>query len=154
MDIPKLLECEDTTSTDWWQGQITRRWRYHGVSPLLRFMKYPKGGHHAAHYDAGYIYADSKYRTLFSFVAYFSTNKTGATRIIRDGQENTPIWDRNHADWDRDARPDEIVAESLPVKGNVLFFQHRIPHDVAEYTDEGQDRIIIRGDLIYNALEN
>jgi len=155
-DFPDIVNCEDTTSTDFWQNTKCRKYVYEGVSPLLRAMTYKEGNKHACHYDAAYLYPDSNYRTLLSFVAYFSTNKTGATRIIRDGQETLPVWERNHSDWDREERPEEIIAESLPVKGNVLFFFHRIPHSVSKFIPEieGEERRIIRGDLVYHALEN
>lgn len=153
-DFPKWRNCEDTTPTDWWQHGKHREWAYAGVSPMLRYMKYKTAGKHNCHYDAGFIYPDTNYRTLMSFVLYLSTNATGATRIIRDGQEALPVWERNHDDWSRDVRPDEVLAESYPMKGSVLFFDHRIPHDVQKYDGAEGDRIIIRGDLIYHAVEN
>ena len=151
------ITANDQFPSDWWNkdlsekspSNIFRKWTYEGVSPMLRYMRYPKGGKHACHYDAGYIYPDGRHRTLFSFVLYLSTNKTGATRIIYDGQENLPVWERNHADWDREVTSDEVIHESYPQKGSVLFFPHRVPHDVQEYDGAEGDRIIIRGDLIF-----
>lgn len=150
------LHAEDTFASDWWQNKKKkkkhREWKWVGVSPMLRYMRYPKGGKHACHYDAGFINPDNIHRTLFSFVLYFSTNKTGATRIIRDGQEHLPVWERNHADWDRDVKPEEIVAESYPQAGSVLIFPHRVPHDVQPYDGAEGDRIIIRGDLYFEKV--
>jgi len=144
--------CDDYTPTDWWQGDKNRRhWKYAGVSPMLRYMRYKTQGRHAVHYDAGYIYPDDNKRTLCSFVLYLSTNSTGATRIINDGQSKIPVWDRNHGDWDVDATPEQVIAKSLPVAGSVLIFDHRIPHDVELYDGAEGDRIIIRGDLIFEA---
>lgn len=141
------------TPTDWWQGDKTRRlWRYVGISPMLRWMKYKRGGRHAVHYDAGYIYPDDNYRTLYSFVLYLSTNQTGATRIISDGQEFTPVWDRDHSDWTKEATPGQVVAKNLPQKGSMLIFPHRMPHDVEEFSDANSDRIIMRGDLVFKAV--
>jgi hypothetical protein len=154
----------NTFPSDWWQGNITDQtysteskhwkiWECVGVSPMLRYMKYPKGGKHACHYDAAYIYEGTPFRTLYSFVLYLSTNKTGATRIIYDGQETKPVWDRNHDDWSRDVLPEEVIVESYPVKGNVLIFPHRVPHDVQPYDGAEGDRIIIRGDLIFKGIK-
>jgi hypothetical protein len=89
---------------------------------------------------------------LKSFVLYLSTNSTGATRIIDDGQENIKVWDRNHDDWDRPVNEDEIIVESLPQKGSMLVFDHRVAHDVNLYDGAEGDRIILRGDLIYYGI--
>lgn len=151
----KVWKCYPWTSTDWWQGNKQRdKWIYRGASNLLRYMKYFGGGTHFCHYDAGYIPPDNdNYRTLMSFVLYLSTNSTGATRFIEDGQRDVDVWDRNHADWDRGVKPEEVRAKSLPVKGSVLIFPHRAAHDVEMYDGAEGERIIIRGDLFYQAAE-
>ena len=139
------------TATDWWQGDVKRtNWIPIGISPMLRFMKYDEGGQHYAHYDAGFIYPDDNYRTLMSYIVYLTTNENGATRFIYDGQEGFYTWTRNHDDWTREVRKDEILFESVPVCGNVLIFDHRICHDVEKYTGNNP-RIIIRGDVIYHS---
>ncbi len=140
------------TSTDWWQDGKNRNWKPIGVSPLLRFMKYDNGGEHYAHYDAGYIYNNTRVRTLMSFVLYLTTNKDGgATRFIDDKQSRIPIWNRNHNDWTHETPKDDVMCSVYPVTGNMLLFDHRICHDVEKYT--GSDpRIIIRGDIIFEAI--
>lgn len=153
----------DTTSTDWWQGfegTAPRTWNPFGITPMMRFMKYQKNGQHYSHYDAGYLYPDTNYRSLMSFVLYLTTNEeSGATRFISDGQENLPVWNRNHDDWIRETDPDEVIASVRPKKGSMLIFDHRICHDVEKYDGPG-DRIIIRGDILFtsytekNGLEN
>lgn len=154
--VPKVREMSDTTSTDWWSTPNRtghRRWAACGVSPVLRFMRYEAGGEHNTHYDAGYDYPNDPRRTLMSFVAYLSGDPTagGATRFIEDGQGHLPVWARNHDDWTRRAREDEVIGSSLPVAGNVLFFDHRQAHDVSAYKGS-VPRIIIRGDIIFTAL--
>ena len=154
VDFPRLREFKNTDSTDWWQpNREYNKYEYYGISPMLRYMKYQNGGKHACHYDAGHIYKDNRYRTLMSMVMYLSTNTTGATRIIRDNQEKMNVWDRNHSDWSRDVENDEIIVKSYPKSGNVLIFDHRIPHDVEQFTaTNNEERIIIRGDLIFKAI--
>jgi hypothetical protein len=157
----EIIKPDYTTSTDWWQkehldekdapkGNVA--WVPCGVSPMLRYMKYQKGGQHYAHYDASFIYPGGEYRTLKSFVLYLTTNKSGATRFIADGQGDMPVWRRNHADWTRPTCPTEIRDMFLPIKGNLLLFDHRICHDVEPYDGAEGDRIIIRGDIIYKKL--
>jgi len=150
-----IKTCNQFTSTDWWQPFSTYTpeiLNYIPVtcSPLLRFMKYVSGGKHYPHYDAGYIYEQNKsYRTLKSFVLYLTTNDSGATRFLEDNQKNLPVWDRDHKDWIRESYPEEILHKILPVKGDMLVFDHRICHDVEEFLGNESKRIIIRGDIIY-----
>lgn len=142
-------EMKDTTSTDWWQDGLHRNWEPVGISPLLRFMRYEKGGQHYSHYDAGFFYPDQTHRTLMSLVFYLTTNtKGGSTRFIRDNQEELPVWERVHDDWTREAKIDEVVYSVPPQKGSVLIFDHRICHDVEQYLGENP-RVIIRADVIF-----
>jgi hypothetical protein len=140
--------------TDWWQGDETRNtWEPIGISPMLRFMRYEKGGEHYAHYDAGFIYPDDNYRTLKSVVFYLTTNEDGgATRFIDDWQQGMPVWDRNHHDWIRKSREDEVIFKSKPIAGNALIFNHRECHDVEQYVGK-TPRIIIRTDILYKAVK-
>lgn len=152
------VEGSNDTATDWWQG-LYPNYIYNpvieylpvAVSPLLRFMKYSKGGQHYAHYDAGFIYPQQEYRTLKSMVIYLTTNQNAATRFIKDGQDNIDIWNRKHEDWSREVKEEEIIAKSECIKGNILIFDHRLCHDVEKYM--GNDpRIIIRGDIVYKRV--
>jgi len=151
-DITEMV-CNIHTRTDWWQHEVSNRWKLEGVSPMLRFMRYDKGGEHYAHYDAGYIYPDVNYRTLKSFVLYLTTNDSGSTRFIDDGQSRIPIMERNHDDWGRQTTEDEVILSVKPEKGKILIFDHRICHDVSEFLGNEPNRVIIRGDLIYSSVK-
>jgi hypothetical protein len=88
-------------------------------------------------------------------VIYLTTNQIGATRFIEDGQKDIPIFDRKHDDWDRKVLSSEVITGSLPEKGKVLLFNHRECHDVEQYDGgEKTGRIIIRGDVIYEKVED
>jgi hypothetical protein len=153
-----ILQCDEHTATDWWQptgtGELVTSWEPVAVSPLLRFMKYEQDSEHYAHYDAGFFYPDGIHRTLKSLVIYLTTNEIGATRFIRDGQEDDKVWERNHDDWNRPVREDEVLNASYPKKGKALIFDHRLCHDVQQFqpSTEGEVRIIIRGDIIYRPI--
>lgn len=153
--LEPTLYASTYMATDWWQGNKQRtRWVLSGMSPLLRFMRYEEGGEHYAHYDAGYIYKDDNVRTLKSVVIYLTTcedGKGGATRFIKDRQEDIPIWDRQHLDWTRKVYNKEVIASSRPMAGNILVFNHRECHDVEQYLGK-TPRIIIRTDLIYQSI--
>ena len=128
-----------------------------GISPVLRFMEYGKGGKHNTHYDMCYDYEardpKDRRRTLLSIVWYLNEepNTGGATRFIRDNQDHLPIQERNLDDWTRSAREDEVIARREPRMGGALLFWHRMAHDVEEFT--GSSRIIIRGDIEFTALD-
>jgi len=148
---PKM--CTKFTPTDWWQDNDVDYNMFYkpiGMSPLLRFMQYENGGQHYAHYDASYIYPISQYRTLKSVVIYLTTNYGAATRFVKDGQNSIPINERNHMDWDRPVKDEEIIGKSECIRGNILIFDHRLCHDVEQYLGT-EKRIIIRGDIIYVA---
>lgn len=126
-------------------------WRIVGLSPLLRFMRYRAGGRHLCHYDAAFDYGDGR-RTLLSVVFYLTDAATsGATRFVRDGQESLPTAQRRFDDWTRDTLPSEVIARVLPGAGDVLVFDHRLCHDVERWDGPG-DRIIIRADVVYEAI--
>ena len=155
VDFRKERVMTDYDSTDFWQGDKSRRnWRYEGVSGVLRTMVYSAGGQHFAHHDQGFIYNNDNYRTLYSFVLYLSTNNSGATRIIDDKQGHLPVWERDHSDWTREAREDEVLFKSYPKKGSLLLFEHRICHDVQKFIPESEveERIVVRGDLIFRSI--
>lgn len=148
--IPNLT-CDENTLTDWWQGDKTRtEWEPVAFSPMLRFMRYEKAGEHYAHYDAGFIYPNDNYRSLKSVVIYLTTNTSGETRFIEDDQTG-PVWDRNHDDFIKRTEIGKAIAASVPEAGNILIFDHRMCHDVAEYKGDEGSRIIIRGDIVYKA---
>ena len=147
--IPTKKITHESSPTDWWQEKAYYHWQAIGVSPLLRFMKYQAGGQHYAHYDAAFIYPDARYRSLMSIVFYLTTNKeSGATRFIKDHQEHLPTPERDHRDWYRATKEEEVLHAVYPKQGNVLIFDHRICHDVQKYLGD-KDRIIIRGDLVF-----
>lgn len=151
----------DKKASDWWQYLdkteypfLTKNYTPIAVSPLLRFMKYEKGGQHYAHYDAAFIYPNTRYRTLKSVVIYLTTNQGAATRFIEDGQDHISIWDRKHDDWSRPVREEEILGKSECIAGNILIFDHRMCHDVEQYLGNDGPRIIIRGDIVYQGFSD
>jgi NAD+ synthetase len=130
-----------------------RTWQVVGLSPLLRFMEYPVGGHHLCHHDAGYDYGDGR-RTLMSVVFYLTgAGDGGATRLLRDGQDQLPVWRRDHDDWDRETEPDDVVRAFAPTLGGAVVFDHRLPHDVELWRGPGR-RVIVRADVVYRAVED
>lgn len=151
--MPSVYKTNKFTATDCWQDveDGDDEWELVGMSPMLRYMIYEKDGQHYPHYDAGYFYPDGIHRTLKSVVIYLTTNETGRTRFVMDGQECLQTKDRDHQDWSAPATESEVYRGYYPGKGNILIFDHRLCHDVSQFQPrkEGDKRIIIRGDLIY-----
>lgn len=149
--LPAIRLMSPTTPTDWHWPVPCLRWRPCGVSPVLRFMRYDAGGQHHAHYDQSYSYPDGR-RTLMSFVLYLTSTPPGAggrTRFVRDGQEATPIEQRRHDDWSREALESEVLFAFVPTRGAALVFDHRRCHDIELYRG-ATPRIIVRGDIIFS----
>ncbi|MBI5517408.1 MAG: 2OG-Fe(II) oxygenase [Deltaproteobacteria bacterium] len=150
--VPARREARDHTPTDWHHPTAHRRWRSVGLSPVLRFMAYSRGGRHHGHYDNAYDYGDGR-RTLQSFVLYLTDVAPGAggrTRFLRDGQEALPVWARDHGDWPREALAHEVLLGVTPRRGAALVFDHRRCHDIERY-DGDAPRVIVRGDVVYRA---
>lgn len=153
---PSVRFTNDHTPTDAFATDTRaghRSWRVVGLSPLLRFMRYERGGRHLGHHDAAFDYGDGR-RTLMSVVFYLTDapeGAGGATRFLRDGQASLPTRARVFDDWARDARADEVALAVRPAAGAVLLFDHRLCHDVEAWNGEGP-RVIIRGDLVYEAI--
>lgn len=147
-----IREMQDHSRTDWWQDGFHRKWKPIGLSPLLRFMAYPKGSQHYPHYDAAYIYPDSSYRSLMSVLFYLTPHKeSAATRLLNDRQDEIHEWERKHKDWQQPASS-EIVFESVfPQLGRAFLFDHRILHDTALFEGDSE-RVLIRGDLVFEAI--
>lgn len=154
--VPTVRFLGEFDPTDWF-GTPDRAshnaWRVVGLSPLLRFMRYPPGGHHLCHYDAGFDYGDGR-RTLMSVVFYLSDgagDSSGSTRFVNDNQAAIPVRLRNHDDWTREATLDEVLAKVEPLAGAALVFDHRLCHDVSAWNGP-HHRVIIRADVVYEAI--
>lgn len=146
--LPATRTFDTHAATDW-DGHAT--WRPVGINPLLRFIRYDHGGLLVPHYDAPYDHGDGRHRTLMTVVLYLrhtADPASGQTRFIADPQASLPLTQRDHADWDRYARPEEITGAVPAVPGDALLFDHRILHDCAPVTGDGQ-KIILRTDVVF-----
>lgn len=145
-------ELNDFSRTDWWQFDGTKNWNPVGLSPLLRFMCYSKGSVHLPHYDSAFFYPDKKFRTLMSVIIYLSSHEfQSGTRILNDGQENLPEWERKHFDHTETADMQTVKYNFYPEAGSVLLFDHRYLHD-SEIHSEDKKRILIRTDLVFEQI--
>ena len=150
--LPFLSERKfnDFSRTDFWQEPAAFRWKPIGLSPLLRMMSYPKGAEHLPHYDAAFFYPNAKFRSLMSVIFYLSSHeKGGATRILKDGQDEIREKERKHFDRNYPALQEEVKFKVKPKAGSVFLFDHRLFHD-AEPCEE--ERILIRTDLVFEAF--
>jgi hypothetical protein len=63
--LPGFRTMNDYTATDWNDHPV---WRPVGINPMLRFIRYEKGGALVPHYDAGFDFKDGRRHTLMSVV--------------------------------------------------------------------------------------
>lgn len=124
--------------------------RYSGVSPYFRFMRYEPGGLHFPHYDSDYVFSKpyAHYQTKFSLVMYFSDCESGDLAFVNDSTHHA----EDGSDWDRQANPDEIAYQIWPRIGRIVLFPHNLCHSVLELDRADKERIMVRGDLIFEAV--
>ena len=155
MHITPTIYLDEYSPVDWLKDNPEKlhKWIFSGLSPVFRYMEYTKGSEHFPHYDAPYLHPeDPLTRTLMSGVLYLTTNKSGATGFIKDGQNGIPFANRNTEDWTRQANLSEIDSWQLPSKGRILLFPHQVCHTVFPLLED-ETRIIIRFDLYFKALK-
>lgn len=134
--IPAIRLMAADTPTDHDDHPV---WRATGINPLLRFIRYSRGGGLVPHYDSTYVSSPDR-RTLMSAVLSLTGN--GETRIIKDPKRGS----RDYADWPEFAKPTDVaLAIPLPA-GSALIFDHRILHDTAPLTGDAE-RIVLRTDV-------
>lgn len=148
--VPMLRTMADDTPTD---GEGSRVWRAVGVNPLLRFIKYERGGLLVPHYDAPYEAPDGS-RTLMSVVVYLSdapgAPEGGATRLLIDPQRNRPLSERDYADWasPEPSRSPRVLFRILPQGGSALILDHRVLHD-ADVLAGDRPKLLLRTDILF-----
>ncbi len=133
-------------------------WRAVGINPALRFIKYdPKADNKLyPHYDAPPAGRNTP-DTLDSLVVYLTDSEEGMggeTGFIVDPQATIPVLERDVSkDWDRVARPDEVITKVNPQKGHALIFPHRALHSSIGLNPESrEEKVIIRSDIIWEPV--
>lgn len=146
--LPGFRTMSDFTPTDWDDYPV---WRPVGINPMLRFIRYEKGGALVPHYDAGFDFKDGRRHTLMSVVITLTTPSQelgGNTRFLVDHQRFLPPGERNYTDHDTQAPSCGILVEVPAKAGDVLVFDHRVLHDGSTW-NEMSPRILLRTDIIY-----
>lgn len=142
--VPEIKYCDSKTPVE---SDNHREWKFVGVNPLLRFIKYTTEGKLVPHYDRSYIANDNE-RTLVSLVICLSKGKGGETRFIQDSQTHLPMAERDLSDWEEtNLDEDKIELDYVLEPKNALLFDHALLHDSNELVDG--TKIIIRTDLIF-----
>lgn len=151
--IPALRIMRDDTPTDW---EGSRVWRAVGVNPLLRFIKYERGGLLVPHHDAPYQAPDGS-RTLMSVLIYLSdapSESGGATRLLIDPQRNRPLAERDYADLTspEPSNSPRVLFRVLPRAGSALVLDHRVLHD-ADVFEGDVPKLLLRTDILFQPCE-
>lgn len=149
------IKLNELSSVNWQEDNPDKlsTWEFVGISPMFRYMEYTQGSEHFPHYDSPYYKDESPLlRTLMSGVLYLTTNKSGATGFIDDGQKDIPFIERDTSDWKQQATNQQTINWYLPTKGRMLFFPHQECHTVFPL-QEDEKRIIIRFDFYFRAVK-
>lgn len=135
-----------------------RMLEYAGCSQYWRLMKYESDGEHFPHYDSDFTWGLLNGKTCVTthtVVAYFSDCNSGEFAFVKDKRNVGKTFNQSgfdSSDWSRQATEDEIIKKVMPKNGRILIFPHHMCHTVLPFTDEGGDRIIARGDLIFKEV--
>lgn len=148
--VPTLENIPSGTSLD---AKDCVLWRAVGVSPLFRLIKYTADGILVPHYDAPFDFGDGR-RTLKSMIVYLTDASASgdATRFIKDPQQEVPPLTRKYDDWNRLAKPDEILLSLSPAAGTAIILNHRVLHDSAPTGKGAPDKIVMRADIVYEKI--
>lgn len=146
---PKTVEYNDYSQTE---IDNHYSWKFEGVNPLMRFIKYENDGKLIPHYDWSYV-QDDENRTLVTLLIYLESDcKGGYTRFIKDEQKHLKLVDRDLKDWENFI-PDvsELIDyEYIGQDGSAILFEHGVLHDSSELK-EGT-KIVLRTDLMFSKV--
>ena len=145
--LPNVRNMTELTPTDHDGYPV---WRPVGINPMLRFIRYEKGGYLVPHYDSGFDYGDSRF-TLMSVVITIAKPvdaKVGDTRFLLDKQRNVPVDERSFTDWHDAPTAEDILFEVSASVGDAVVFDHRLLHDTSVW-DHESSRIILRTDVVF-----
>lgn len=124
------------------------KWRFTGVNPLLRFIKYEQNGLLIPHYDRSFIQGEK--RSLMSLVLYLTPTNVGLgrTRFLRDERAGVPVAERDLSDREAVARESDVVCAPCAKPGDAAVFEHCVLHDSEEFSG-AEPKIIARTDLVF-----
>eukprot|EP00026_Physarum_polycephalum_P011799 Phypoly_transcript_12043.p1 GENE.Phypoly_transcript_12043~~Phypoly_transcript_12043.p1 ORF type:complete len:280 (+),score=50.74 Phypoly_transcript_12043:171-1010(+) len=130
------VECEGKSWKVCTEEPINKRWR---------FNRYNKGNFFKPHFDAGFVYSDTK-KTLFTFILYLNEGCEGGETTFYPGNKKFA--------WEK---PQEgIERKIVPKAGTALvFFQSgdlNPRHEGAEVLSEDKLKYILRSDLAYERI--
>lgn len=128
-------------------GSVRNEFSFLNVSQYFRFMKYTKGGEHFPHYDSDFEYnrGANIAVTKYSLVMYFTDCDTGEFAFVNDTRGET-------TDWNRQVTEDEIYLKIKPRRNKILLFPHTLCHTVLPFTDVDNERVIVRGDILFKKV--
>jgi hypothetical protein len=131
--LDEQVECEGKLWKVCKEEPINRRWR---------FNRYNKGNYFKPHFDAGFVYSDTK-KTLYTFILYLNEGCEGGETVFYPGNQKFG--------W---VKPQEgIERKVVPKAGTALIFfqtgELSPRHEGAEVLSEDKLKYILRSDLAY-----
>jgi hypothetical protein len=133
-----LLERNLTTSC---VDGMDSMYRYSGINPYLRFVKYDNQKRLIPHYD-GHYYFTNHIQTTMTCLIYLTTSQTGQTTFLDDN--NSLIEKKNKTP----IQGNEILSIQ-PIAGRILLFDQYLLHSTKNLVNE--EKSLILTDLVMSA---
>lgn len=147
--VNNLAIFEENDKTNWHPNPV---WRFVGVNPMVRLLEYTNGDYLVPHYDDSF-YESKTCRSLITLVMVISNDcDGGATRFLKDKQDNVSFNERDFSDWNNCPEEKDISFVIKPTPGSALLFPHRVLHD-GEKVENGS-KIILRTELMFEVCSS
>ncbi|KAF2204292.1 hypothetical protein GQ43DRAFT_438112 [Delitschia confertaspora ATCC 74209] len=149
---PALEPLHLMNNCNGWEEKGSSVWVPVGVNPLLRFIRFERGGATVPHYDSSFNNKDGKRKTLMS-VIFTLTSKPkssgGNVRFLLDTQRWRPLEEQDFTDHTQLGSPKDVLVEVPSGIGDCVVFDHKVLHDISIWNEDSSPRILLRTDLIY-----
>lgn len=150
------IVCGDHFPTNWFadgERKEHRKWRAVGVSPVLRFTKYERGGARVGHYGQGVDDPENKRRSLASVTWNLTASADeddGATRLLDDGQSMIQTSLRSHQECPK--LSDYVLHVFDSTLGSASILWDGLCRDVSPYLGGGS-KITLQADILFQVDE-
>jgi len=127
------------------EGKMWKVCKEEPINKRWRFNRYNKGNFFKPHFDAGFVYSDTK-KTLFTFILYLNDGIDGGETVFYPGNQKFG-WEKPQAGIERKVVPKAGTA--------LVFFQtgELSPrHEGAEVLSDNKLKYILRSDLAYELI--
>ena len=109
-------------------------YRYSGINPYLRFVKYDNQKRLVPHYD-GHYYFTNHIQTAMTCLIYLTTSQTGQTTFLDD---NSSLIEKKN----KTPTQGHEILSIQPIAGRILLFDQYLLHSTQNLVDEEKSLIL------------